>query len=80
MKQTVFVCFVFFLESPQRAVSMATASVIRTLLSVMGGRTIVFSIVCMTIFHNSLSSRFSTDFSQASAYSDNDPAAAEKIQ
>lgn len=38
-----------------------------TLLSVMGGKTMVFSIVCMTIFHNSLSRRLSTAFSQDSA-------------
>jgi hypothetical protein len=38
-----------------------------TLLSVIGGRTMVFSMVCMTIFHNSLSRRLSTAFSQDSA-------------
>lgn len=45
----------------------------RTLLSVMGGRTTCFSRVLITIFHSSFRSRFSTVFSQISAYIDREP-------
>lgn len=43
-----------------------------TALSVIGGRTTVFSMVVMTIFHSSLRSRLSTVFSQDCAYRDNE--------
>lgn len=44
-----------------------------TLLSVIGGKTIVFSMVCMTIFQSSLRRRLSTAFSHDSAYNDKEP-------
>lgn len=49
-----------------------TTKKILTALSVIGGRTTVFSMVVMTIFHSSLRSRFSTVFSQECAYRDNE--------
>lgn len=45
-----------------------------TLLSVIGGRTTVFSRMRITIFHSSFSSRFRTVFSHDCAYSDSEPA------
>lgn len=51
----------------------STMCVYVTVRSVIGGRTIVFSNIRITIFHNSLSRRFSTVFSQVCAYSDNEP-------